>query len=68
MKPFTEAHLGALRKQMSGVKAVDPTGETYGRLVSLLDGLSLAHLRQLASADIKFLSLLALNRVRRATK
>lgn len=62
---FTPAHLEQLRTQFAQVKTVDPSSPTYDRMIKLLDGMSQHQLKQVAGANIKFLSKLALNRVKK---
>jgi hypothetical protein len=65
-KSFTPAQLAQLRDQFASVERVDPTGPAYDRMIKLLDGMSQQQLKQVAGAGIKFLSKLALNRVKQA--
>lgn len=62
---FTPAHLGKLRAEYAGIATVDPDGPTYPKICAMLDGMTQEALKQLAGADIKFLSSLARNRVRK---
>jgi hypothetical protein len=62
---FTPAHLDQLRKQFASVERIDPSGPSYDKMLKLLDGMSQQQLKQVAGAGIKFLSKLALNRVKR---
>ena len=61
---FSEQQLDALRANYGKIKTVDPSSDKYLHLLSLLDSLKLAQLKQLAAAKIPFLSSLANNRVR----
>lgn len=63
MKKFTPAQLAALSSAYGGLNRVDPSQPTYRALTALLDKLPCANLKQLVSADIKFVSGLARNRV-----
>lgn len=65
-KSFTPAQLAQLRDQFASVERVDPTGPAYDKMIKLLDGMSQQQLKQVAGAGIKFLSKLALNRVKKA--
>jgi hypothetical protein len=65
-KNFTPAQLAQLRDQFASVERVDPTGPAYDKMIKLLDGMSQQQLKQVAGAGIKFLSKLALNRVKKA--
>lgn len=53
-----------LRENMETVDKIDPTGPTYKRLTEFLDSLDTDILRLIRDADIKFMSVLAGNRVR----
>lgn len=63
---FSATQLDALRSQYAQIATIDPCQPTYDKLVASLAKLSLPALRQLAAADIRFVSRLALNRVARA--
>lgn len=65
-KSFTPAQLAQLRDQFASVERVDPAGPAYDKMIKLLDGMSQHQLKQVAGAGIKFLSKLALNRVKKA--
>jgi hypothetical protein len=60
---FTSSQLGKLRNQMKDINRVNPSSPIYKKLTKLLDVLSISELQQIAKADIKFLSLLAKNRL-----
>jgi len=62
---FTAKQLATLRKEMAQISGIDPAKPTYKKLARFLDGLSQPLLKQLAKARIKFISGLALNRVKR---
>jgi hypothetical protein len=64
MKTMSAAQIEALRTAYSAINTVDPTGPSYESLIDLLDGASPQLLKQLAGAGIKFVSRLAMNRVR----
>lgn len=61
---FTPAHLDQLRKQFAKIERVDPSSPTYDKMIKLLGGMTQHQLKQVAGANIKFLSKLALNRVK----
>lgn len=61
---FTPAHLDQLRKQFAQIERVDPSSPTYDKMIKLLGGMTQHQLKQVAGANIKFLSKLALNRVK----
>lgn len=60
---FTSQQIATLRKEYQKIGSVDPSSKTYEKLTEFLDSLSLEMLKQLATAKIKFISGLALNRV-----
>jgi hypothetical protein len=64
MALFSEAQLADLRTQYAKIHGVDPCGEAYPRMTALLDSMDKDTLKQLAGANVKFLSALARNRVR----
>jgi hypothetical protein len=59
---FSPSHLDQLRAFYGAIPAIDPAMPTYGRLIATLDAMTDANLRQIADADVKFLSALARNR------
>lgn len=65
MNAFNSAQLAALRKEYSDIKTINPDSPTFKRMQSFLDNLPQPLLKQLADAKIKFISGLALNRVKR---
>jgi len=60
---FSAVQLSRLRSEFSRINTIDPCGPTYPQIVALLDGMSLAQLRQVRDANIKFMSKLAINRI-----
>jgi hypothetical protein len=56
---FTAAELNTLRAKFAGISTVNP--DRLGQFHEILDGCDDAALRQLAEADVKFLSKLASN-------
>lgn len=60
---FTPSMLEELRREYSQIRSVDPAGEAYQKLTGFLNKMSQPQLRQLAGANIPFLSRLARNRV-----
>ena len=62
---FTEEQLDTLRAQFGKLQGIDPCSDTFRSMKRLLDGLRPLLLEQIASANIKFLSKLALNRLPR---
>ena len=63
--PFTGAQIKQLKDSWGTMDRIDPCGTAYSGLIKLLDSLPLLLLKQLAAADIRFVSVLASNRVRR---
>lgn len=62
---FTESQLAKLRKDYSEIQTINPQGKAYKLLVKVLDRMSDNQLRELAGAKIKFVSVLAQNRIGR---
>ena len=60
---FDKKQIDTLRKEYQKIGTVDPGSKTYENLTKFLDSLSDDMLKQLATAKIKFISGLALNRV-----
>ncbi len=58
----------ALRREWAKVRTIDPCGDEYKNLCALLDALSQDQLKIVVAADIKFVSKLALNRIKDTTK
>lgn len=57
---FTEEHLEALRRGYNGLQRINPCSDTYQRFEACVNGCNDAALLQLARANIKFLSVLAM--------
>lgn len=66
-RPFTKEMLDSLRKQFGAINTIDPMNSKYNNFIKILDNLSQDRLRQLASANIKFISKLAKNRLVRTS-
>lgn len=64
-KAFSDEQIGKLRGEYEKINTIDPSQGTYEKLASLLDSLDLETLKQLAGANVKFISKLAANRVSR---
>lgn len=64
MRPFSSKELEQLKAAYGKINRVDPESPTYKKLLDRLDGMSKEHLKQVRDAKIKFLSLLAANRLR----
>lgn len=65
---FSKEQLSVLKKQYGTLDKIDPTSKSYKSLIALLDNLPQSHLKQLAAADIKFVSVLAKNRIKKDLK
>lgn len=63
--PFTGAQIQQLKESWGTMDHIDPCTKAYDSLIKLLDSLPLLLLKQLAAADIRFVSVLAGNRIRR---
>jgi hypothetical protein len=61
-KIFTASQLSQLTAGYATITRVDPCAPTYRKLCDLLDKMTDAQLSQVASAGIKFVSSLAINR------
>lgn len=61
---FSDKQLDALKKGFAGVNKVDPSSPTYKKLIKKLDDMDKDQLTQIADANIKFVSVLAKNRLR----
>lgn len=62
---FSPSQIAALKAEYSKINTVDPSSDTYKKLIAMLDRLDLKSLQSLAGAEIKFVSKLAQNRVMR---
>jgi hypothetical protein len=62
---FSPSQIAALKAEYSKITTVDPSSDTYKKLIAMLDRLDLQSLKSLAGAEIKFVSKLAQNRVAR---
>jgi hypothetical protein len=62
---LTPEHLDALRAEYNQIERIDPCQPSYYRLCEILDRASPEMLKQVAEADIKFISLMATNRLNR---
>ena len=56
--------LTALRNAYGKIETMNPDGETYKELIDYLDGLEQPMLKMLAKSEIKWVSMLARNRVK----
>jgi hypothetical protein len=62
---FSASQIAALKAEYSKINTIDPSSDTYKKLIAMLDRLDLKSLKSLAGAEIKFVSKLAQNRVAR---
>ena len=62
---FSDAQIAKLKAEYSKINTIDPSGDGYKKLTSMLDKLDKPTLEKLAGAGIKFVSGLAKNRVNR---
>ena len=60
---FDKTHLGILKYAYKDIDKINPSDPMYIRVAQMLDKLSKQELQQLIDADIKFISLLAKNRL-----
>lgn len=65
---FTTSHLDTLRAEFATIERIDPSAPAFAKLTALLDSLDKKQLQQFADACIKFVSLLAANRLRRGER
>jgi hypothetical protein len=65
MESFSPSQIAALKAEYSKINTIDPSSDTYKKLIAMLDRLDLKSLQSLAGAEIKFVSKLAQNRVAR---
>lgn len=63
-KTFTDRELSQLKAAYGKIDRIDPDSPYYKRVIQLLDGMTKEQLKQVQSAKIKFLSLLAGNRLK----
>jgi hypothetical protein len=64
---FSDKQLELLRKEYETLAKMDVTSASYKKLIVLLNKLDQDHLKSLAAANIKFVSKLAQNRVKKST-
>jgi hypothetical protein len=62
---LSEQQILELRKEYGAIEKMDPSSPIYSNLLQALDLLETAKLQMLADAEIKWLSMLARNRVTR---
>lgn len=62
---FDAAALASLRAEYGKINTIDPCSDSYTRLCATLDRMGDQTLQQVAAANIKFMSMLAANRVSR---
>jgi phage FluMu protein Com len=61
---FTSDQIELLKMSWNTLKGINPTGPTYKKFIKFLDKLPKDQLKQLANAKIKFVSILAKNRIK----
>lgn len=62
---MSKEQIDKLKTEYEKVNRIDPSSQTYKRLVATLDKMDQETLKQIADAKIKFVSRLALNRVKK---
>jgi len=65
MNKFTKQQIDMIRKAYGTLSKIDPNKPTYKKFIKFLDKLPKDQLRQLDKAEIKWISTLAANRLRR---
>jgi len=61
---FSNDQIEILRKSYGTLKTMNPTSPTYKKFIKFLEKLPKDQLKQLAGANIKFISMLAKNRIK----
>ena len=64
MNKFTKQQIDMIRKAYGTLSKIDPNKPTYKKFIKFLDKLPKDELKQLAGANIKFVSMLAKNRLK----
>ena len=64
MNKFTKQQIEIMRKAYGTLKTMNPTSPTYKKFIKFLEKLPKDQLKQLAAANIKFVSMLAKNRIK----
>ena len=64
MNKFTKQQIDILRKSYGSLSRMNPTSPTYKKFIKFLEKLPKDQLKQLAAANIKFISMLAKNRIK----
>lgn len=67
-RPFSDKELDTMRKAYASINKIDPASSGYENLIKLLNSLPQDGLKQLAGANIKFVSMLAKNRIKKESK
>ncbi len=65
---LSDSDIDILKQAYSRINSVDPSSASYKKLITILDKMDKPKLEKLAAANIKFVSALARNRVRRHMK
>jgi hypothetical protein len=63
-KAFTDDQLDKLRSEYDKIKTIDPLSPAYKKVEKFMDGLDVDQLKGIAFAKIKWLSMLAANRLK----
>ena len=61
---FSKQQIDIMRKSYSTLSGINPSSPTYKKFIKFLDKLPKDQLKQLANAKIKFVSILAKNRLK----
>jgi len=61
---FSKDQIEIMRKAYGTLKTMNPTSPTYKKFIKFLEKLPKNQLKQLADANIKFVSMLAKNRIK----
>ncbi len=61
-KPFSEQQIITLKEQFGGINSINPSSETYKKLVASLEKFDKKTLQYIATLNIKWMSMLAKNR------
>jgi len=64
MPKFNDKQIEQLKKEYSKIDKIDPSGPAYKKLTAMLNKMQPDQLKQLAGADVKFISPLARNRIK----
>ncbi len=62
---FSKDQIEKLKSEYEKINKIDPSSPTYKKLVDMLNKMDQETLKQIADAKIKFVSALALNRIKK---